>query len=231
MPRGGNIAVDGLARALGYPFFALAHRFRWLGARNVPRLGPAILAANHQSFYDPVLVGIAAGRHVTFLAWDYYCRKLVLGGLMRLAGVVPVDVDSPGARVMARLLRVLDRGGVCGIFPEGGRTPDGLPLEAQPGVALLAMRSGAPVIPVTIHGAQSAWPKGCRLPRPGRISLRFGPAMHAPAQDEGPGDQKGRRAEFTLRLMLAIADGFAELGAPEVTEAWRRRLLAREVIE
>jgi len=212
---------DRLGRAVLYPYLMLMHRLRWHGVENVPRAGPAILAANHQSFLDPVLVGYAAGRPVVFMGWDYYYRWPVLGRLMRLYQTVPVDLDAPGPSALERMVRALQQGKLCGIFPEAGRTPDGLLTEPKPGAAALALRTGAPLVPVTIHGAFRAWPKGQPLPAPAPISLCFGRPIR-PEPTARP--DRSERRRLTLELMERIADGFARLGRPDLAAASRRRL-------
>jgi len=220
-----NPWMDRLARGVLFPCFSIAHRLRWHGVENVPRAGPAIIAANHQSFYDPVLIGIAVYRRIRWLGWDFYCDMPILGPLMRLAGTVPVDPDDPTPRSLALMVRVLQAGGLCGIFPEGGRTSDGLIAGPKHGVGALALRTGTPIVPVTIHGAYRAWPKGRALPRPAAISLRFGRPIFPPSRAARAGREGRRvRAGLTFRTMLSIADGFAELGAPALARACRERL-------
>jgi len=220
-----NPWTDRIARALFFPYFAVMHRFRWYGAENIPRSGPAILAANHQSWYDPVLIGVAASRRVVFLGWDYFCNMPVLGTLMRLAGTIPVDLDEPEPTALARMARVLEQGRLCGIFPEGGRTQDGLFERPKEGAATLALRTGAPLIPVTICGAYRAWGRGRALPQPTPIALRFGAPLHVHRDADGTrADLHERRREVTFELMLRIADGFEELGRPDLARACREKL-------
>jgi len=220
-----NPWIDRLARGLFFPYFAVMHRFRWQGAENVPRSGPAILAANHQSWYDPVLIGLAAGRRVTFLGWDYFCNMPVLGALMRLAGTVPVDLDRPEPSALARMIRALEDGHLCGIFPEAGRTHDGLLEKPKEGAAALALRTGTPLIPVTICGAYRAWGRGHPLPRPTPISLCFGAPLRVSRPADGTrADLHERRRELTFELMSSIADGFGRLGRADLAGACQERL-------
>lgn len=222
-----NPWLDRLARALFFPYFALLHSVRWQGVENVPRTGAAILAANHQSWYDPVVIALAVHRRVTYLGWDYYCNMPVLGTLMRLAGSIPVDTDSPEPSSIAKMLRLLEQGRLCGIFPEGGRTLDGLIGEPKPGAAALALRTGAPLIPVTISGAHRGWGRGQFHPVPTHISLYFGRPLHVDRICGGrEGTLQERRRRVTYELALKIVEGFTQLGRPDLTDACREKLLA-----
>lgn len=216
-------SFDRFARHLLHPYFACAHRLRWSGREKIPTHGPAVLAANHQSFYDPVMIGMLAPRHVMWLAWEYYYRMPVVGALMRLFGPVPVDVDAPAPTSLTSLLHALKRGDLVGIFPEGGRTPDGLPRRPRRGAAVLALRSGAPVVPITIAGAHAAWPVGRTLPRARPIAIHFGRPFRADAVCR-QGQEDARRRAVTYHLMHRVADGFSELDHPRLARDWHARL-------
>ena len=220
-------AMHLLGQLIGYPYFALAHGLRWSGARNVPRRGPAIIAANHQSFYDPVMITLAANRWVTYIGLEQFFGYPVLGTLMRACGCLPVSEHPrvPGAYI--GLARALRRGRVVGIFPEGGRSPDGLPEPPRPGVGALALSSGAPVIPVTILGAHEAWTPGRALPRSAPIRVAFGEPMRFGRDRAVPRSGTARREEVSFEIMLRVCEGFAALGRPDVARAARAKLLGR----
>ncbi|MGD2173760.1 MAG: lysophospholipid acyltransferase family protein [Candidatus Brocadiaceae bacterium] len=211
-----------LARLVTHPYFAVAHRLRWEGQERVPLEGPAVLAANHQSFLDPVALGLALPRPIVFMGAAIYYRAPVVGPLMRLFRTVPVEEDAPGPSSIERMLGALQKGSLVGIFPEGQRTRDGLLGLPHEGVATLALRSGAPLIPATIAGAYAAWPVGRLSPRLASIRVYFG----HPFRVEGESTRL-RRREVTRDLMLRIADGFRLLGEPERAARSRRRLLTQ----
>ncbi|HLE58840.1 MAG TPA: lysophospholipid acyltransferase family protein [Candidatus Limnocylindria bacterium] len=126
------------------------------GAEHLPRSGPAIIIANHCSLMDPPMLGWATGhqvgRVVHFMAKVEMRRWPVIGWLARNAGVFFVR-RGEGDRAAQRVaLEHLAEGRLIGIFPEGTRNPDGALIEGKPGVALLAMRAGVPIIPVGITG-------------------------------------------------------------------------------
>jgi 1-acyl-sn-glycerol-3-phosphate acyltransferase len=140
--------------------------FRWEGARHVPATGPALLLANHQSFLDPMLVGIAAStRRLRFLARKSLFRGRLFGALISSLGAVPVDQDGVATEGLKAVLALLDRGEAVLIFPEGNRTEDGLMQPFQAGVTLLLRRSPVPVVPVGVAGAYQALPKTASVPR------------------------------------------------------------------
>jgi len=220
-----NPLLDRFSRIVGYPYFALMHRIRWYGTENIPAVGPAIIAANHQSFYDPVLLSLAASRRIVYLALQQYFDYPVLGFLMRAYGAVAIEEDSPAPSAYARMLEALREGHVCGIFPEGGRSKDGLPCPPRPGVAALALRCGVPIIPATICGASRAWPPKQRLPRPASISILFHKPIPVDPDRHRLRNDRALRREIALKVMLKIADGFTELGEPDLARAARRKLL------
>ena len=221
-----NPLIDRASRILAYPYFALLDRFTWHRSDRVPLREGAIVAPNHQSFYDPVLLSIAAGRRVYYMAWDKYFHYPLLGSLMRLYGAVPVDIFNPGPSAYASLVRMLRDGHLCGVFPEGGRTKDGLPDPPRPGVAALALRAGVPIVPVTICGAFRVWPYWRWLPRTGPIEMLFHEPI-AVSRDRGVSREgrRARRRELAMEVMLRICNGFRELGRPEFAAAGRRKLL------
>lgn len=216
--------LDRFARVVTYPWFRIVHALRWYGTGNIPREGPVLIAANHQSFYDPVIISLTAGRRITYMGLKKFFDYPVLGGLMRRFGCVPVAEHPRTATAYRELLRALRDGTACGIFPEGGRSCDGLVGPPRPGVGALALASGAPVVPVTIHGACRAWPTGRHLPRSGRIEVLFGQPMHFGAEERDVRVPRDRQTEVSREIMLRIAEGFAVLGREDVAERSRARI-------
>lgn len=148
--------------------------FRVEGIENVPRRGPLIVAANHVSFADPPAVACAMPRPVRFMAQAGLFRPPLFGPLIRRLGAFPVHRGEPDKAAIRRAIELLDEGWALLIFPEGQRG-DGKHLgEANRGVELLAKKSGAPILPVGIIGTRRWLPKGAKLPRPTRITVRFG---------------------------------------------------------
>lgn len=142
---------------------------------NVPAGGPVVLAANHLSFLDSVLLMYSLPRRVSFLGKAEYLEMPVARRLFPAAGMIPVDRD--GRDVGRSLTRAADRlaaGEVVGVFPEGTRSRDGRLHRGHPGVAHLALRTGAVIVPVGITGTEAALPPGAHRPRRCPITIRFG---------------------------------------------------------
>lgn len=156
-------------------------RFRFEGREHEPRRGPYIVAANHASFLDPLLVAVGLRAPSAHMAKADLFAVPVLGAWLRSVGSFPVRRGTADRAAIRHSLEVLAQGGVLLIFPEGTRSPDGRLQSPEPGAALLALRSGAPVLPVAVINSHRVMRKGRRLPSPfGRIVIRFGPPLAVP---------------------------------------------------
>ncbi|MEV4175497.1 MULTISPECIES: lysophospholipid acyltransferase family protein [unclassified Nonomuraea] len=173
------------------------------GAAHVPRTGPAILAANHLSVLDSFLLPALLPRHVTFTAKnEYFSGNPVSGFFMRLGGSLPIDRESAhSAQVMLdEAAALLERGELFGIHPEGTRSPDGRLYRGKIGVAWLALKTGAPVLPVALSGTEKVLPVGAKVPRPASIGIAIG----APMRFEGDHTKARDRRQVTDEIMAAI---------------------------
>jgi 1-acyl-sn-glycerol-3-phosphate acyltransferase len=152
-------------RVILWLFFKIFYAIRWRHAERVPMAGPVILAPTHVSFYDPPMVTTPVRRKLTFFTRHVYFKGL-LGPLIRYLGAFPVDLSKRFDRNAYDIAkRVLDGGGLLVLFPEGTRSHDGLLGEVQPGVAMLAVETGATIVPISIRGAFEAWPRMRKFPR------------------------------------------------------------------
>jgi len=197
-------------RILG-PVFHLLFRIRYRGRSNVPTEGGTILASNHISVLDPVIVAMAAtttGRAVRFLAAAEFFRKPIIGWGLRRIRQIPIRRGASDRRALDQAANVIRRGAFAGIFPEGTLSPDGNPLPGKRGAARIALASGAPIVPCGIWGTRARWPLGgIRWGRPlrPRVVVSFGPLVEPAGDLENPEDVQA----LTDRIMAAIAEQVA----------------------
>jgi len=144
-----------VAVALMRAWFGLRVR----GAEHIPASGPALIVSNHQSILDPPLIGGAARRPIYFLAKAELFRIPLFGALIRRLNARPVRREGPDPGALRMALRVLEEDGALLIFPEGTRGAEGVLRPAKAGAGMLAVKSGAPVVPVYISGSGRAWPR------------------------------------------------------------------------
>lgn len=187
-----------LSRAIARAFFG----YRVIGGENMIESGPAIVAANHASFLDPPLAGIASQRAIHYLARKSLLDWPVLGPILPELNVIPVDQKNADRSALMAAIRVVRAGGAILVFPEGTRSTDGKLQPAQPGVGMIVAKTGAPVVPVRVFGSYEAFPRDRALPRRVPVTVVVGePLRFAPSED-------GDRAYYQKtsdRIMDAIA--------------------------
>lgn len=194
-----------LARIAGITFFDV----RFFFSHRVPKSGPVIIASSHQSLLDPVLVGICFDRSCSYLARETLFRIPILGGLIRNLRAFPVPRESTAPRKALEVcFSILEKGHSLLLFPEGTRSYDGRLQPLKRGVALVARRSRAPVVPVVIEGSYKSWPRTRAFPRPASVRIFFGePITFDPAESS---DSFIDRLSASYRA-LAIEAGATEL--------------------
>ena len=181
------------------------------GRENVPRTGPVLLASNHLSFVDSVVIPLSvAQRRVRFLAKsDYFEGKGIkgrfTGALFDALGAIPVERRNARDALVSLdvMLERLREGEACVIYPEGTRSKDGRLYRGRTGVAHLALESKAPVVPVAVAGTQEVQPIGASMPRPHPFSVRFGEPLDFSTGYDHLAPGKARR-QITDRVMDAI---------------------------
>lgn len=180
-----------------------------LGVRveNRPRLrGAFVLAANHASFLDPILIGAVMRRRVAFLMTEIIWRSPTMGWFYRWNRAIPVSARGRNREALRAARRVLQQGRVLGIFPEGGLSRDGGLLLGNPGAVSLVLGESVPIVPVGIAGAATVLPPGARWPRRRGVTLRFGaPVSPAELIAVAGGDRKERLQAATTSIMERIA--------------------------
>jgi 1-acyl-sn-glycerol-3-phosphate acyltransferase len=159
------------------PVLRVCCRIKVDGKEHVPRSGPVILASNHRSFLDSIFIPLLIPRRVTFVAKAEYFDDKRVAWFFRGVGQIPIrrEGGSASERALESATEVLDAGGVFGIYPEGTRTRDGKLHRGHTGVARLALRTGAPIIPVGIIGSDEVQPIDSKMPRLFKtVRIRFG---------------------------------------------------------
>lgn len=220
----------GFSKLVLWSLFRAKYGFQVTGQRHVPRTGPVIIAANHVSFLDPPVVGVAAPRRVTFMARADLFRHGMLGLYMRSVGVLPLKRGEGDLNAVRAAVGVLRHGGVVAIFPEGTRQLTGQLGQAKRGVGLLAIAAHAPIVPALLTGTREALPPDATRLQRAKIRVAFGPLIpytygstddasalesldprslgHAGSQPAAAEDRSRRRHE---RLAAAVTDAWRHL--------------------
>lgn len=212
-----------LARALLAPVARLIFRPRIIGKANVPKRGAVLIASNHLSFVDSVVITLVAPRSVSFLAKAEYFTGTGLRGWVSRSffssiGAIPVQRGAGQAAqdALDAGLSVLNSGGAFAIYPEGTRSRDGRLYRGRTGVAWLALTSGATVIPVALAGTQNLQPVGKRMPRLARVSVEFGAPLDL--GHHGTADSGRARRQATDDIMESIQQMSGQAFAHEYNE-------------
>ena len=189
------------------PLFFVLWRIRVEGRQNLPRHGPVVLAANHQSFCDSLFLPLVVRRRVTYLAKAEYFDDRRSAWFFRAVGQIPIRREGGDAsqRALATAAEVLSRGHLLAVYPEGTRSLDAFVHKGRTGVARLALDCGVAVVPVGIVGTVDVQPVGSRRLRPLRpVTVRFGRPLHLDGAHGGPVEPATLRT-FTDQLMAEIA--------------------------
>jgi 1-acyl-sn-glycerol-3-phosphate acyltransferase len=214
-----------LTRLLVMVLFRLLWRPVIEGREHIPPTGPVIVASNHLSFIDSIVIPLAVPRRVVFLAKAEYFEGRSLLSLPRRAffrtfGAVPVQREQQrdAQASLALALDVLARGDAFGIYPEGTRSRDGRLYRGRTGVGWLAIASGAPVVPVGLIGTDRVQPVGARFPRVHRVRVRFGPPVDPKGYAGSPGQARRRLTDDVMGAVAGLsgqrrAPGYHDRGA------------------
>ena len=178
----------------------------WMeGVENIPKDGPAILAANHLSFLDSIFLPASLDRPVYYLGksdyfsgWQRYFFENV--------GVMPVarQGGDAGEASLQKGEEVLRAGHLLGIYPEGTRSPDGRLYRGKTGPARLALRTGAPIIPVGLVGTDDVLPTGAKMPRMAKVGIRIGRPLDLASRYEGMAEDRFALRSATDELMYEL---------------------------
>ena len=194
-----------------YVYFKIFHRLELRGREHLPKSGPVLIAPNHQTSYDGMLVGLSLPPPIWCVVMAKYFRMPVIGWLLRTFRGIPIE----GPRDIAAYRRILEKlrdGAFVVLFPEGHRTTDGHLKEFQPGAARAALTAGVPILPVSLLGGFEAWPRQQPFPRLFRkLVVQYHPMIPCAVPERT--QLKARVAEVTEELQ--------EVLEPPV-EAWVR---------
>ena len=187
------------------------------GRGNVPPTGALIVASNHLSFIDSIVIPLASGRQVHFLGKSEYFEGTGLRGAAvrwfhSTAGTIPVDRSDPRAAMRSLELgeEVLRRGDAFGVYPEGTRSPDGRLHRGRTGVARMAVSTGATLLPCAVVGTDKVQPAGSNSFRPARVTVRFGTPVDVAALTE-----RFQKAALLRAVTDATMDAIAGLSGQE----------------
>ncbi|WP_170270112.1 lysophospholipid acyltransferase family protein [Heliorestis acidaminivorans] len=188
-------------RPILFWFFAKICRWELKGFENVPQSGPVIIVSNHVSNWDPLIVGCAIQRPVHFMAKLELFQVPLLGTLLRNFGAYPVERGGSGRKALKRSIDLLGQNKVIGLFPEGTRSKTGKLGEAKAGVALIAAKAGAPIVPIGLYNSANVLSD--RRSNPCIVSVGP-PILIETAEGEKVTSQKLQ--EITDQIMNSIAE-------------------------
>lgn len=191
---------------------------RVVGAQHIPASGAFILAPIHRSYVDWLIVARVTKRRLRYIVKAEVWKVKAVGRLLEMLGAFPVQRGAADREAFNRALQVLEAGEPLVLFPEGGRGLGPVVGDLREGAAYLALRAGAPIVPVGVGGAEQAMRKGSIFPRPRRIALVVGePILPGPGAQDG-GKRPGRvarsathalseRLREELQAVFDVADG------------------------
>ena len=199
--------------------FGVWLRYRAHGIERVPRTGGGLFLVNHQSFLDPMLVGLPLQRPVSYLARDSLFRVPVIGRILRNVYVIPIRREAASTASIRQAVGRIHDGFLVGIFPEGTRCSDGTTGEFKPGFVSLVRRSRLPVYPVGIAGAHDAMPRqGILRLRPRKVHVGFGEPLCPQRLQELK--KKGQEKALVEFARQAVVD------CQKQAETWRQKTSA-----
>ena len=179
----------------------------WRHTERIPREGGVIIAANHQTYVDPVWVAIPVNRPTRFLAWDEAFEWPIVGKTLTWLGAWPLQLEKSDPTAIKRTYQWLRDGGAVVLFPEGGRgNPDASMRKFKPGAVRIALETEVPILPVTIRGGEKVWPNTLRLPRFRRhVEVIYHPPMVVQPRENEDVRECARRESERLAAIINSA--------------------------
>ncbi|MFN3467941.1 MAG: lysophospholipid acyltransferase family protein, partial [Candidatus Brocadiales bacterium] len=178
------------------------------GRENIPCRGGVLIVSNHQSYMDPLLIGVGLQRQIHIMArQSLFYKNILFRWLIESLNAFPLKDGGRDTGGLKEAIKRLASGNIVLVFPEGTRTWDGAIGELHSGVELIAHRSGSPVVPAVIHGAYEAWPRTRKLFRLRPIKVVFGSPLY----------WDGTEREFSQRIRQEMLDLQTPMRGDEVS--------------
>jgi 1-acyl-sn-glycerol-3-phosphate acyltransferase len=197
-------AMYRMGHALCGTIARIAFQYRAFGLENLIEEGPAIMAANHQSYLDPPLVGITCRNEIYYLARKTLFENKLFGPLISRVNALPVDLSRGDISALRTVINLLKEGHRTLIFPEGTRSLTGQIQRARPGIGMVVAKTLAPVVPMRIFGSFEAWPKGGKI-RPHPITVVIGKPLRFKKEDFAVSNREVYQ-QISEQVLAAIAD-------------------------
>ncbi len=175
-----------LVKMTTWTFLRLKYGLEVYGIHNIPKEGSFVVASNHASHLDPVVVGVSCPQPVTFMARDTLFKNPIMSAFLKGVRTMPLKRDAGDIAAMRYAIELLKEGDVVGLFPEGTRSLDGSLGSAKRGIDLLAKKAKVAVVPVYLEGTFQALPKGGKKLQPSKIRVAFGPQIPYTSVSSGP---------------------------------------------
>ena len=222
--RGPDWVYD-LARVLFMPYILFFYRARVIDSDNVPPAGPAILAPNHFSFLDHWFIAVYLRRRVQFMAKSQLFKR-PMQFIYTHGGAFPVRRGMHDEETFVTARKILERGGIVIMYPEGGRSRSGELGQPKQGVGRLALETGAPVVPIAVHGSQKArnWR---RLQFP-KVTVQYGRPLRFERVERPTPEQAQAAAEAVFARVKRLYEALARGGRRRAVEAARAARRAAE---
>ncbi len=200
--------IYNILKILATLIFKIFFGFKVEGKENIPERPPYLIASNHVSYLDPIVIGCAFPHKVRFMAKKELFENKFLLWLLNQLGVFPVDRDALDISSVKKSIQILKDGGVLGIFPEGTRSKDGKFKGANKGVIGIAAKGGVPIVPVALKGTYEAWPAGQKILKFHEIIVKIGKPIYLFEifSENGKIDYKKGAEILTLRIKELLED-------------------------
>jgi len=183
-------------------YFMIFYGTRYFGQTNIPRQGGVLIVANHQSHYDPPLIGGGSVRRINYLARKTLFKFKPFAWLIDSLDAIPLDNQGIGFEGIKETIRRLKKGEMVLMFPEGTRCWDGKIAPLKDGFLTLAIRGKAAILPVAISGAYETWPRFLRFPGPGRLKVIYGEPIPYETAKGIPPDELHQQVEEKLHELF-----------------------------